>query len=288
VPRDPKSSAQYRARTSFGISSQGWGRKFTELQRQHWIQAALTVPSYPSLQQYSHLSGQQFCVKINNTLRCVGQPPVDEPPAPVVFSPNCVGDLTIDYDEAGDVRLRLAAGTAVEDIMLFAQAPCSAGRMKPRRVNYLCLLGPAMDGLCNITAAYVAKHGEPRPGQKIFVVTSQHKNGWKAPEHVTSAIVPPKPLPSDQPQTPEPQSEQPVSAEKSASQVAAAPGSSSLPRAMYTGCTPDARGMHKGPTGVHPVSLPCTPLVHGVRMAIARLGVMGMNLVGAVRPSAAV
>ncbi len=202
VPHDPKSLAQSRVRVSFGVSSQGWGRKFTELQRQHWNQAALTVPSYPSLQQYSHLSGQQLCVKINSTLRCVGQPPVDEPPAPVVFSPNCVGDLTIDYDEAGNVRLLLAVGTAVEDIMLFAQAPCSAGRMKHRRVNYLGLLGPATHGLCDITAAFVAKHGEPRPGQKIFVVTCQHKNGWKAPEHVTSAIVPPRPLPSEPAQDP--------------------------------------------------------------------------------------
>ena len=255
VPRDPKSSAQYRARTSFGISSQGWGRKFTELQRQHWIQAALTVPSYPSLQQYSHLSGQQLCVKINSTLRCVGQPPVDEPPAPVVFGPNPVGDLTIDYDQAGDVRLRLAVGTAVEDIMLFAQAPCSAGRMKHRRVNYLCLLGPATNGQCDITAAFVARYGEPRPGQKIFVVTSQHKNGWKAPEHVTSAIVPPQSLPSDQLKTPEPQSEQPVPAEKPTSQVTTAQESSSLSRAVYTGCTPDVHRMHEGCTRGRPVCI---------------------------------
>jgi hypothetical protein len=90
------------------------------------------------------------------------------------------GDLTIDYDPAGNVRLRLAVGAAVEDIMLFAQAPCSAGRMKHRRVNYLGLLGPATEGQRDITAAVVARYGEPRPGQKIFAVTGQHKNGWKA------------------------------------------------------------------------------------------------------------
>jgi hypothetical protein len=94
----------------------------------------------PSAPGRSYLSGQQLCVKINSTLRCVGQPPVGEPPAPVVFGPNPVGDLTIDYDPAANVRLRLAMGAAGEDIMLFAQAPCSAGCMKHRRVNYLGLV----------------------------------------------------------------------------------------------------------------------------------------------------
>ena len=142
-PHDPKSPAQMHMRRIFGSSSRGWGLTLTEPQREHWDLAAQTVPSCPSLEQYSHLSGQQLCVKINSTLRCVGQPPVTEPPAPVVFSPNPVGELTIDYDQAGNVRLLLAVGAAVEDIMLFGQAPCSAGRMKKRRVNYLGLVGPA-------------------------------------------------------------------------------------------------------------------------------------------------
>ena len=78
--------------------------------------------------------------------------------------------------------------------MLFGQAPCSAGRMKHRRVNYLGLLGPATNGQCDITAPYTARFGQPRPGQKVFVVTCQQKNGWKAQDHVASAIVPPKPI----------------------------------------------------------------------------------------------
>lgn len=176
IPRDPKSPAQNRMRECFGISSQGWGRKLTDPQRQRWNAAAQTVPSHPSLNQYSRLSDQQ---------------PVDEPPAPVVFSPNPVGDLTVGYDEAGNVRLLLAVGTAVEDVMLSGEAPCSAGRMKHRRVCYLGLLGPAAIGQCDITAQYVVRYGQPRPGQKVFVVTCQEKNGWKAQDHVTSAIVPP-------------------------------------------------------------------------------------------------
>ena len=194
IPRNPRTDAQIYMRQIFGSASSGWGRKLTEPQRQRWVQAALTAPSHPSLGQYSHLSGQQLWVKINSTLRCVGQPPVDEPPAPVVFGPNPVGDLDIVSDEGGGVRLLLSVGPAVEDIMLFGQAPCSSGRTKHRRVNYLSLLGPATNGQCDITAPYVARFGQPRPGQKVFVVTCQQKNGWKAQDHVASAIVPPSPL----------------------------------------------------------------------------------------------
>jgi len=205
VPRNPRTEPQMHMRHIFGSSSNGWGVKLTEAQRQRWVQAALTAPSQPSLGQYSHLSGQQLCVKINSTLRCVGQPSLDEPPAPVVFGTNPVGDLVIVNDEGGGVRLLLSVGPATEDIMLFGQAPCSFGPTKRRRVNYLGLLGSATNGQCDITAPYVARFGQLSPGQKVFVVTCQEKNGWKAQDRVASAIVPPRPLPGEASGTPETQ-----------------------------------------------------------------------------------
>jgi hypothetical protein len=190
VPRDPATEAQYRVRENFGSASNGWGLKLTEPQRRRWGLAAQNVPSHPSLGQYSHLSGQQLCVKINSVLRCIGQPPVDEPPAPVVFGPSPVGELVMVNDAQSGVRLLLSVGTMAEDIMLFGQAPCSSGRMKHRRVYYLGLVGPAVNGQCDVTAQYTARFGQPRPGQKIFLVTCQEKNGWKAQDQVTSAVVP--------------------------------------------------------------------------------------------------
>ena len=256
IPRDPKSPAQNRMRECFGISSQGWGRKLTDPQRQRWNAAAQTVPSHPSLNQYSRPSDQQ---------------PVDEPPAPVVFSPNPVGDLTVGYDEAGNVRLLLAVGTAVEDVMLSGEAPCSAGRMKHRRVCYLGLLGPAAIGQCDITAQYVVRYGQPRPGQKVFVVTCQEKNGWKAQDHVTSAIVPPartQPTPSKTAATTSTPQAQP----------AASQGVSPLSRAVYKGSTPAAPGMRKGSKHEHPLSILVTSLVHGLRMAMAALGMLNRGV----------
>lgn len=193
VPRNPRTEAQSRMRAVFSASARHWGLRLTDAQRERWTLTAQTVPSHPSLGHYAHLSGQLLCTKINSTLLCIGKPPVDEPPDPVVFSPDPVGGLTIVSDQQGGVRLLLAVGPAVEDIMVLGQAPCSAGRSKYRWVGYLGLAGPATDGLSDITTLYVARFGQPRPGQKVFVVTCQEKNGWKAQDHVTSAIVSPPP-----------------------------------------------------------------------------------------------
>jgi hypothetical protein len=281
IPRNPRTEAQSRMRDIFGSSSSGWGVHLTEPQRQRWAVAAQTAPSHPSLGQYSHLSGQQLCVKINSTLRCVGQPPVDEPPAPVVFSPSPVGQLEVVNDPETGVRLLLNVGTVTEDIMLFGQAPCSRGRMKHRRVCYLGLVGLAVNGRCDVTAQYTARFGQPRPGQKIFLVTCQEKNGWKAQDQVTSAIFPSVPPPGEQ-QGNEAQPVE-VAAVTEARPTGQAPivGHSPLSRLMYKGSTPDAPGMHTSFKRVHPVSFLCTPLVHGARLALARLGTWALPWVGA-------
>ena len=190
VPRDDRSEAKALMRGFFGYSSSLFGAKLTEVQRQHWCVAAETIPSHPSLGQYAHISGQQLCTKINSTLQLIGQEVTCEPPAPVIFTPNPVGDLTIVDDGQGGPRLLLSMGQVAEDIMLFGQPPCSAGRMKVRRVYYLGLVGPATNGLCEISSLYLTRFPHLRPGDKVFVVTSQEKNGWRGPDHITSATFP--------------------------------------------------------------------------------------------------
>ncbi len=168
MPRDARSPAQARARASFAACSQAWGRSLTEAQRQRWVAAAQTVPSRPSVGQYGPLSGQQFYVRINSVLDCIGQPPVTEPPAPVVFSPNLVTGLEIVQDPEAGLRLRLNVGVATEDIMVFGQAPCSPGRMKHRRVYYLGLLSPSQNGQSDITELYTAGLGNRRRGRRYL------------------------------------------------------------------------------------------------------------------------
>jgi hypothetical protein len=276
VPRDPRSEAQSLMRSIFGASSSEFGLKLSENERQLWITAAQTVPSHPSLNQYARISGQQFLVKINSTLRLLSRPAVRTPPEPVVFSPRSASELVIANDPEEGVRLLLNVGIVPEDLMVFGQPPCSAGRMKCRRVYYLGLAEPATNGQRDITDLYAAKFGQPRPGQKVFIVTCQTRNGWKGPESLTSAIVPP-PSSSDKQEVPaKTEVTTPTPAVTPQSQAVPAQGASPLSRSVYKGSTPDARGVHQGTTHVHPLSIPWAPLVHGFRVALARLGALGI------------
>jgi hypothetical protein len=277
IPSNPRTPAQQKVRQILAASVRDWCLKLTELQRQLWDTAAQQAPSHPSLRQYGALVGEQLWIKIDTTLRFIGQASVLEPPAPVVFAPTPVTGLVIDYDAQGEVRLRLNAGPVSEAIMVFGQAPCSPGRMKHRRVVYLGLLGPATDDQCDITALYTARFGPPAPGQKVFIVTSQVKNGWRGQDSVFSAIVPPRPLLGEQQRNDETKVE--ASAAPVAPKGSSAPAKllSSSPRAVYKGGTPDAHRLHRGLTGEHPLSIPGTSLVHTVRRALARLGLSGLQ-----------
>jgi hypothetical protein len=64
--------------------------------------------------------------------------------------------------------------------------------MKRRNVSYLGLLPAPEGGVSDITELYVARYGEPKPGEKVFIVTRQ-KNGREGEDMVTSEIVPGKP-----------------------------------------------------------------------------------------------
>jgi hypothetical protein len=91
----------------------------------------------------------------------------------------------------GQARLRLkVSGPVTEDIMVFGQAPCSAGRKKWRHGSYLGLLPAPERGESDITEMYVAKYGEPEPGKKVFIRTRQQKDGWEGREQDLSALVP--------------------------------------------------------------------------------------------------
>lgn len=195
VPRNTMTPAREHMRAVFGNSSRLWGGLLTEEQRNRWCAAGPKVMSHPRLGQKGPLTGQQLWQSINSVRGCVGLALTLEPPEPVTFGSSPVGQLTITNDENG-VRLWVAVtGDLNEDIMVFAQAPCPSGRFKRRNVAYLGLLRPPVGGLSEITHLYTAKYGEPRPGRKVFLVTCQQKNGWKAIERETSAIVPNPPEP---------------------------------------------------------------------------------------------
>jgi hypothetical protein len=192
VPANTQTPARQHIRRAFGNFARAWGRMLTQAQRDRWNAAGPKVQSAKRLES-GPLTGQLHFQGINSARSRIGLPPLWEPPAPVVFDRNPVGPLIITNDQSGLRLLLKLTGPVTEDIMVFAQAPCSAGRSKRRNVSYIGLLPPAVDGLCDITALYIARYGAPRPGEKLFIVTRQQKDGWEDFDQETSEIVPEPP-----------------------------------------------------------------------------------------------
>jgi hypothetical protein len=117
------------------------------------------------------------------------------------------------------------SGDLATDIMVFGQAPCSAGRYKRRNVAYLGLLPPPIGGRSEITSPYKARFGEPRPGEKVFIVTCQTKNGWKDWDQEACEVVPAPPI---------------------ALQATADTAPGHIPF-MHKGCSGDAEGTNQSP-----------------------------------------
>ena len=262
-PANHRTPAQQHMRAIFGGYAQMWSRKLTEAQRTRWNAEGAEVWSHPRLGQRGKRTGEQFFTGINSVLACCNLPPVWMPPSRVVFQLSVVRELVVTHDEGG-VRLFLRlAGAPTEDVMVFGQAPCSAGRSKRRNVSYLGLLPQGEDGMSEITNLYTAKFGEPRPGTKVFIVTCQQKNGWKGMEQETSEIVPMSPAQRAQPPK---QELNELSGLKELNRLdglegadgaqGAVPttvaGGTGLKTHMYKGCTRGAQGTCKPADGLGP------------------------------------
>jgi hypothetical protein len=192
IPKNRQTPAREEMRGAFGQFARAWGGRLTEAQRQAWCQAGPKVQSTKRLGQAGPLTGQQHFQGINSARARIGREPLWDPPAPVVFGPNPVGQLVITNGDDGVRLLLQVTGPVAEDIMVFGQAPCSAGRNKRRNVAYLGLLRAPQAGMSDITDIYTARYGEPGSGTKVFIVTRQQQDGWEGFDKVTSAPVPEK------------------------------------------------------------------------------------------------
>src|ERR1035437_3518843 len=166
VPRNVRTAARRRTRGAFGAIAKAWGKRLTEEQRQAWIVAGAKVESHPRLWQSGPLTGEMHFEGINAARSRLGAEMLTWPPEPVVFKPSPVEALAFSCID-GRIRLRLrVSGPVSEDIMVFGQAPCSAGRKKWRHGTYLGLLPAPQGDEGDITDMFVERYGEPEPGKK--------------------------------------------------------------------------------------------------------------------------
>jgi hypothetical protein len=73
--------------------------------------------------------------------------------------------------------------------MVFGAAPCSAGRKKWRHGAYLGLLPAPAGGESDITELYVARYGEPKVGERVFIRTRQQVDGQEGEDKDISEVV---------------------------------------------------------------------------------------------------
>ncbi|MBP7977727.1 MAG: hypothetical protein KA122_12980, partial [Verrucomicrobia bacterium] len=103
----------------------------------------------------------------------------------------------------------------------------------------------------------------------------QTRNGWKGQSQVHNAIVPPPPMLKSQQaaETARVKKSKPTTAPASTAAHKAVP---SPPfQAMYNGSTSEARQEHIENKHESPLSLLCTPVVHGLMGALGWLGRVG-------------
>jgi hypothetical protein len=171
--------------------------EISDERREAWHRLAQVVHSRPTLAQYGLLDGILLFKKINRVLwTCGREVRLDPPPLPV-FGPNPVIGFAI-RETRGGMAFRLKVSPQVrwpdrpplEDLMLYAWAPCNAGVAKNSKYVFLGLLPAPTKGEIDITKLYLAKLKEwrklrdrcyhiPLEGSRVFIRVWQQVNGWE-------------------------------------------------------------------------------------------------------------
>jgi hypothetical protein len=189
IPANPKTVRQRRSRGAMGAVSKAWGEVLTEEERLAWNVAGPKVQSRPRLGR-GPLTGQMHFTGINSARSAIGREFLRQPPERVVGGPNVVEELTITCEQ-GRLKLKLrVSGPVAGDIMVLGAAPCRAKWWKCRKPVYLGLLPAPKEGVSDITDMYVARYGEPKAGERVFIRTRQQTNGWEGDDKDVSDLVP--------------------------------------------------------------------------------------------------
>ena len=183
--------AQKRSFKDLAQTSRGW-RELTEEQRTAWRHRAGGVRSRTRQRRSRPLKGQQLFNKINSVLALLGRERRTDPPPEPRFGPNPVDEFTI--TGAGKtlaLKLRVSR-PLVEEIMVFASPPLSAGRAYCGDFRFLGLLPAPVEHLSDITRLYIQKFGVPPPNSRIFIRVWQEVDGWecRGQMHQANALVP--------------------------------------------------------------------------------------------------
>ncbi len=171
--------------------------ELSDAQREAWWKLAKAVKSRPTLGQSGVLDGPILFRKLNNVLHtCQREPLLDPPPLPSFGLIPVVG-FTIREGKRG-VAMKVKVSRDVrwqdrptlEDLMVFAWAPCNPGVSANTHYAFLGLLPAPVKGEVDITDLYLTKLKEwrklkpriyhiPLEGSRIFIRVWQQMDGWE-------------------------------------------------------------------------------------------------------------
>ena len=137
--------------------------------RTAWRRLALRVRSRPNMGKSSALHGALLLKKLNTVLRTCGREPLLDPPPLPTFGPNPVVGFAIRQGKGGmTMKVKLSPDVrwedrpALEDLMVYAWAPCNAGVDKNSHYSFLGLLSRPVRGEIDIMKLYLKKLKEWR------------------------------------------------------------------------------------------------------------------------------
>ena len=172
MPTNPNTRYQQNVRSVMAAVASEW-RGLTDEVRAGWKALASQMPG--------NLTGFQAYVQINATLVNAGKPKLEEPPEIPAFGITTAPGLAA--DDAPSIKLnQLACTVAPDSFIIQAAPPLLAGRSSFGAAwrNLQVLPGhaaPAAD--VDLTAAYTARFGQLKAGQRIGVRVFAMKDGFK-------------------------------------------------------------------------------------------------------------
>ena len=196
APKQPGTAAQQGVWGNMTEFSWVWN-ELDDVRRIAWRRRALEVHSRPSMGKSASLDGALLLKKINMVLRTCGREPLLDPPPLPVFGPNPVVGFTV-RERRGGIALKVKLSPdvrwedrpALEDLMVYAWAPCNAGVDKNSHYAFLGLLPAPVRGESDITELFLKKLKEwrklkdksyhiPLEGSRIFIRVWQQVNGFE-------------------------------------------------------------------------------------------------------------
>ena len=196
APKQPGTAAQQGVWGNMTEFSWVWN-ELDDVRRIAWRRRALEVHSRPSMGKSAPLDGALLLKKINMVLRTCGREPLLDPPPLPAFGPNPVVGFAI-RKRKGGIALKVKVSPdvrwedrpALEDLMVYAWAPCNAGVDKNSHYAFLGLLPAPVRGESDITELFLKKLKEwrklkdksyhiPLEGSRIFIRVWQQVNGFE-------------------------------------------------------------------------------------------------------------